>query len=97
MIDNTTLLYYGVFAAIMGVVCAVIWRARGGQAAAGALAGVAGGIFGLLYVLLAKTGRLACPWCKGAIRADALICPHCQRNLTSPQPPQLPPGPPPMM
>jgi hypothetical protein len=28
-------------------------------------------------------GNSECPWCKSDIRADALVCPHCRREVSS--------------
>lgn len=53
---------------------------------AGVLYGLFLGWLGVLILALLpprQTGEYGeCPWCKEDIRVDALVCPHCQRDVT---------------
>jgi hypothetical protein len=72
---------------LFGAVAGSIWRNKGGAYASGFMWGAVFGFLGLLYVGLAKPrgaslGRhmRECPWCLEPMRAEARVCPHCQRE-----------------
>ena len=46
---------------------------------------------GICLMLLPVSYRRICPFCKEGIRADAIVCKHCHRDLPQPQAQQLHP------
>jgi hypothetical protein len=86
------------FGLLFGVVCSVIWKNKGGNALSGFLVGLLLGIIGLIIVAVADPNKgrgstsqggigqgavRECPWCKEAMKRDASVCPHCQRESTA--------------
>jgi len=68
-----------------GVVAGMIGSKKG-EGCGAFLIGVLFGPFGILFALLSKGNRRACPHCKELIHKDATVCPKCQRE----QPPKEP-------
>lgn len=84
---------------ICAVVAAVVAHSRGRNGAGWFFIGCVLGIFAVILVALlpslkeapvivggevatAKT-HVRCPWCKGVVRNDAVICMHCRKELKS--------------
>jgi hypothetical protein len=80
---------------VFGLLSSVIWSNKGGNAVSAFLLGALLGLIGLLIVLVANPSKAAvsspqggvgqgvvrqCPWCKEAMKRDASVCPHCQRE-----------------
>jgi glutaredoxin len=76
---------------VMGLICGVIsmliWQNKGGTPSGGFSFGFLLGIIGVILVLVLnppgeKTDATSreCPHCKEAMRRDASVCPHCQRD-----------------
>lgn len=86
------LMYVLLWAVGGGVVAGFIWQSKGGSFGGGFLMGALLGIFGVIIAALAKPSPRVntagppgqalreCPYCKTAIRRDASVCPHCQRE-----------------
>jgi hypothetical protein len=88
LVENGVLIAaFLLWVALFGAIAGSIWRSKGGAYPSGFMWGAVFGVFGLLYVGLAKPrgeslGRhmRECPWCLEPMRADATVCPHCQRE-----------------
>jgi hypothetical protein len=84
--NYTFLIALVVWAVFFGILCGYIWRSRGGTFGTGLLMGAILGIFGLIIAVAARptprpeAATRECPWCKEAMRRDAIVCPHCQRE-----------------
>jgi zinc ribbon protein len=72
---------------VLSIVCANIWKRKGGSAAVGFLLGFFLGIIGLIIVLLVNPGSTGssggarCPYCAEFVQAEARVCRHCGRDL----------------
>src|SRR5437868_453536 len=71
---------------LFGLVSSGIWKSKGGSGVSGFLIGAVLGILGLIYVAAASPslqsgGALKCPNCAESVRADAIVCKHCGRDL----------------
>ena len=80
---ETFLLLWALFA----FVSAAIWSSKGGSGFAGFMLGALLGVFGLVYVAAATPSvdqqvvpSRECPFCREAMKAEASVCPHCQRD-----------------
>lgn len=64
----------------MCAVTAAMIGAGKGEGGGAFLAGFLFGPFGILWALLSKGNRRACPSCMKLLHKDALICPHCRTS-----------------
>lgn len=90
--DTGSLLTAGILILIVWLICAAIgaslWRGKGGDGGDGFIVGLFFGPIGLLFLAIltpkaAMTQRETtreCPHCKEAMKRDASVCPHCQRD-----------------
>ena len=82
-------LFWPLFGALIGVAAA---QKRGFNVAAGVLGGaLLGPLAFLLYFVsgIASNSdlRKKCPFCAEWVRPEAIVCPHCQRDLKPPTEP----------
>ena len=66
------------------LLCGIIAAMIGSQKGEGCFAfimGVLFGPFGILFALVSNGNRKVCPSCKELIHKDAMVCPHCQRDM----------------
>jgi len=75
---ETTILLWLLFGFISAIV-----GAKKGEGCLGFIFGVLLGPIGLLIVIASSGNRKICPYCKSKVHKDALVCPHCQRDLKS--------------
>lgn len=67
-----------------GVVAAII-GSRKGEGCAAFFIGIILGPIGILLALGSSGNRRPCPFCKEMIHKEAVVCPHCQRDLVQPE------------
>jgi hypothetical protein len=67
---------------LCGFIAAII-GGRKGEGCLGFVLGVLLGPFGILIAIASKGNRKQCTFCKEWIHKDAIICPHCQKELRS--------------
>jgi len=67
-----------------GIVAAIIGSQKG-EGIAGFIFGLILGPIGILVALSSSGNRRPCPYCKEMIHRQALACPRCQRDLTTPE------------
>ena len=65
---------------------------RKGEGCAAFIFGVLLGPFGIVFAIFSKGNRKACPFCKELVHRDAIVCPHCQREVAAERL-QVAPGP----
>jgi hypothetical protein len=74
-----------VVAALLGLIPASIASRKGGSFVGWWFFGALLFIVALPAALMKKDSRYAaCPYCREAVRTDASVCPHCQREITPP-------------
>lgn len=71
------------FALVWGVSfwAAVIIGARKGEGIGMGLVALIFGPLAIPLAILSKGNKLPCPWCGEKIRAKAIVCRHCGRNV----------------
>jgi hypothetical protein len=65
---------------LCGIVGAMIGSSKG-AAAEGFAAGFLFGPLGILIAYLLKGDRKKCRYCAELVKKEAIVCPHCQRDL----------------
>ena len=73
------------------VLCAVVSAMIGSRkdaAVAGFFLGFFFGPFGILFALFMRGNKVPCPFCKELMHMQATVCPHCQREMPPPAPPE---------
>lgn len=85
--DSTIILYLVFWFFGFGILGGLIYQNKGGSFASGFWLGALLGLLGVLIAALSTPGGSGgqratreCPHCKEAMRRDASVCPHCQRN-----------------
>ena len=68
---------------IFCIIAATMIGNRNGEGGTGFLLGLLFGPFGVIFSLLLKGDRRACPFCAELIKKKAKVCPHCQRDLAA--------------
>jgi hypothetical protein len=72
-----------VVAALIGLIPANIAHRKGASFIGWWIFGALLFIVALPSALMMRDQRIGeCPWCKEDMRTDALVCPHCQRDVT---------------
>ena len=69
-----------VFWILCGAIASMI-GARKGEGFTGFVIGILLGPIGVIVVLLSKGNRKKCPFCAELVNKEAIVCPHCQRDL----------------
>lgn len=69
-----------VFWLLFGILGALIGASKQ-RAALGFLLGLLFGPLGLLFILFTRGSRKKCPYCRELVQLDAVVCPHCQKDL----------------
>ncbi len=64
-----------------GVVAMLIYTKKGRSGLVGFLGGFLCGPIGLLLALASSNVLPKCPFCAERINKEAIVCPHCQRDL----------------
>jgi hypothetical protein len=72
-------------AVVIGLIPAAIARRKGHGFWTWWLFGAMLWIVALPVSLFIKDARPRCPYCAEIIRPEATVCPHCQRDLVSPE------------
>src|SRR5438105_4857579 len=93
LMDTTLVLLFWIVCAF---VTAGIYTSKGRSAVGGFLLGLVLGIFGVIIAAVQPANTTAietnqimsgqseqCPYCKEIVKAGALVCKHCGRNLPS--------------
>jgi hypothetical protein len=73
-----------ILAAAFAMIPALIAHTRGHSAVLYFFFGLVFWPAAMVVVLLVKDQRHRCPHCAEPIRAEALVCPHCRRDLATP-------------
>lgn len=74
---------------LIWLACAVIAAAIGSkknEAGSGCLLGLILGPLGILAALMSTGDRRPCPFCRELVHKEAVLCPHCRKDLP-PAPP----------
>lgn len=72
-----------VVAIIVAIICGIIGAAAGSRRGAGGIGFLVGfflGPIGLIVMFMIGLGK-KCPFCRKKIHNEAIVCPHCQRNV----------------
>lgn len=72
---------------VCGIIAAVI-GARKGSGCFGFFLGILLGPLGIIAALVTKGNRKPCPYCKELMHHDAVVCPHCHRDVPKPDKPK---------
>ena len=56
--------------------------ARKGAGFSGFVIGILLGPIGVIIILLSKGNQKKCPFCVELVNEKAVVCPHCQRDIT---------------
>lgn len=63
-------------------IATIIIAAQRGGFNQGCLAIITGALFGPIALLVALSYKAhTCPYCKERIQKEAIVCPHCQREI----------------
>lgn len=63
------------------IIGAIIGKTKG-RVGDGMIFAVLLGPIGWLIVLVGKDHRRKCPFCAEAVQQEAVVCPHCQKNIS---------------
>jgi len=66
---------------LCGIIASAIYSRKGRSGCVGLLGGFLLGPIGVILALVAGSGLPKCPYCAERIQPDAIVCPHCQREL----------------
>lgn len=72
-----------VVAVLLGLIPALIARSRGGPFGFFWFLGTVLFPVALIMAVAAKDGRRKCPFCAEPVRSEAVVCPHCQRDIAA--------------
>ena len=73
-------------AIVFWLICIIVASSIGskkGEGLGGFLFGVLLGPIGVILALLSSGNRKPCKFCKELMHKDAVVCPHCQKELSS--------------
>ena len=74
---------------ILGLLCGIVASLIGhkkDRSILGFILGFLFGPFGILIILVIRGSRRNCPYCKELMQYTATVCPHCQKESSSPAP-----------
>jgi hypothetical protein len=73
---------YFIFWILCGIIGGMI-GANKGAGCTGAILGLLFGPLGIIIVIIMKGNRVKCRYCQSYIDPKAIVCPHCQKELSS--------------
>lgn len=65
-------------------VLTIIVASKKGEGGVAVISGLLFGPIALIVALVGKGSRKECPYCKELIHKKAIVCPHCQKEITLP-------------
>ena len=68
---------------VCGVIAAKIGSTKG-ESTGGFIAGFFLGPLGIILALVSKGNRKPCPFCRESVNPEASVCPHCQKEISTP-------------